>query len=545
MNLVYAEIEQLLLQAKFDEIKDIYLGLIGDNCAELKFVESFLSFLGPWVDDANYEIFLDWLSVNCPVDSIIFSNLAFIYNIIGNHEKSETLSIRSIEILPSSSAYCNLGLSQYHRKLIEPAITSFIRATELDEANINALYNLAKIYFDANNIELSIALCRECLALDRLNINANLLFGISLLAQGRLDNAFVHLNLSLRQCHLTDSCSSDVWMVNLPSVSPHTIAELRFLLFYIHALKGRIKWDLYESRLDMNTSLFAVESSCPKLSALDLDSSDNLLIVCEQGFGDVFLFARYAISLGLLSKYSITFVCHDDLYDLLVVSLDCIKVIRASRFSFYDKHDCWVPLASLPYYFEKARISEIFLGSPYLNISDLSNQKWVEMFQSNKMVKVALCWQGSKINESAPYSIGRSMQLEEFRPLADLDFVEFVALQKGDALFEIDDCTFAHKFIKNQVSISQSSSFVDTAAILSLCDLLITTDTSVAHLAGAMGVKTWLLLKSCPEWRWGLHSTNSPFYKSLKLWRQHMSGDWTSVVTAVKCELQRTVALHH
>jgi ADP-heptose:LPS heptosyltransferase len=109
----------------------------------------------------------------------------------------------------------------------------------------------------------------------------------------------------------------------------------------------------------------------------------------------------------------------------------------------------------------------------------------------------------------------------------------------------LDDCSFRERFVDCQAEISASVDFVDTAAILLSCDLVITADTSIAHLAGALGVPTWVALKKIPEWRWMLNRFDSPWYPTMRLFRQKQRGVWAGAFADMERELQLLIARRH
>ena len=112
-----------------------------------------------------------------------------------------------------------------------------------------------------------------------------------------------------------------------------------------------------------------------------------------------------------------------------------------------------------------------------------------------------------------------------------------LSLQKGVGSEQLEDCTFKNKFIESQPLITSTWDFLETAAIIQNCDLIITCDTSIAHLAGGMGKPVWLLLRNVPAWIWGLHSERTFWYQSMKLFRQKERHNWDEVMERVSNKL--------
>ena len=146
---------------------------------------------------------------------------------------------------------------------------------------------------------------------------------------------------------------------------------------------------------------------------------------------------------------------------------------------------------------------------------------------------VALHWQGNPEHEHSLCSRGRSLQFHEWLGLQGNDQLEFVSIQKGLGSEQLKTDQGLN-FVSGQQAVSKSMDFQETAAVIANCDLVISSDSSVAHLAGAMGVPTWLALRWIPEWRWGLEGTSTAWYTSVRLFRQRYDGDWAGVVQAMR-----------
>ena len=129
------------------------------------------------------------------------------------------------------------------------------------------------------------------------------------------------------------------------------------------------------------------------------------------------------------------------------------------------------------------------------------------------------------------------MKFETLNTLGHIDNVEFVSVQKkyGSEDFETNNRL---RIVRGQKCVSQSFCFAETAAVLSNCDLVVTCDSAVAHLAGAMGIPCWLMLCKIPDWRWGRTGEKTPWYKSIKILRQEEGENWTDVIKRVSKKLK-------
>ena len=136
---------------------------------------------------------------------------------------------------------------------------------------------------------------------------------------------------------------------------------------------------------------------------------------------------------------------------------------------------------------------------------------------------------------------GRSIPLEEFSMLAINNKINMLSLQKGFGSEQLDHCSFKNKFVQCQQQIDSTWDFLENAAIIENCDLIITCDTSIAHLAGGMGKKVWLLLKDIPFWTWGLERENTFWYPSMKLFRQKERHNWKEVMERVSSTIKKEI----
>jgi hypothetical protein len=213
----------------------------------------------------------------------------------------------------------------------------------------------------------------------------------------------------------------------------------------------------------------------------------------------------------------------------------------------YDACDLQLPLLSIPYVLQ-LRDQVAAPRTPYLRATGDVRSSLDHLIPSQPSVddrplRVGVCWAGQPkhLNDR-----NRSLTLEILRPLLDVAGVEWYAVQKGESA-EMQIAPFnANSALRGQPTITPLgpalSSFVDTSHAVARFDVVLTVDTSVAHLAGAMGVPVWVLVPFVPDWRWQISRGDSPWYPSARLFRQPSGGDWPSVVTHVATALRDVVA---
>ncbi len=293
-------------------------------------------------------------------------------------------------------------------------------------------------------------------------------------------------------------------------------------------------WSLYERRLEQpryNHSFFENAGGPAWQGWRDPRPCRRLVLVAEQGFGDTLQFCRLAFMLKQRGIAPLLF-CQPALVPLLQEGSALPVVTSEAGSHLFDGHTLWCPLLSLPHRLQ-LQYDSIPLAQGYLQADPERVAEWRHQLgrQPGRRL-IALHWQGNPKHEGSLYSRGRSMTLEHWRPLAQMPGIELVSIQKGvgsEQLTRHPDWPW----VAGQSAVSASHDFRDTAAVLANCDLLISADSGVVHLAGALGHPAWVALRWVPEWRWGLRGSTSPWYESLRLIRQSNDGDWNSVVTQV------------
>ena len=255
----------------------------------------------------------------------------------------------------------------------------------------------------------------------------------------------------------------------------------------------------------------------------------TLLLMNEQGLGDTLQFCRFALELQRLGL-AVILLSQPALVPLLRESSDLHQVEEAlCAETLRPRRPRWLPLLDLPAALDCDPTSIPHAGG-YLQADPARVAQWGQRLQRRPGQRlVALHWQGNPGHEQSLYSRGRSMRFDHWLALAPAAGIEFVSIQKGAGTEQLR-LDGGLPFVAGQAAVTASMDFRDTAAVLANCDLLLSADSGVVHLAGAMAIPTWVGLRHVPEWRWGLHGDRTPWYKSVRLFRQPRDGDWPSVV---------------
>ena len=196
----------------------------------------------------------------------------------------------------------------------------------------------------------------------------------------------------------------------------------------------------------------------------------------------------------------------------------------------------WLPLVSLLQHL-KLRPGKPLTNKPYLKAPKERVLFWKQKLSSESRPIIGINWQGNPQAEDTNLR-GRSLPLEAFAPIVAATDARFLSLQKGFGSEQLTDCGFRDRFVSCQEEVGEIWDFVENAAIIKSCDLIITVDTSIAHLAGGLGHPTWLLLHRYPDWRWGMEGTTTSWYPSMRLFRQRERRNWPEVMDRVASTLK-------
>jgi hypothetical protein len=255
----------------------------------------------------------------------------------------------------------------------------------------------------------------------------------------------------------------------------------------------------------------------------------RILLWSERGLGDTLQFSRYAPLVRDMGA-DVTMEVQTPLKALLEKQFPGVRVIgRDERVPELD-YQCPLLGAAGALGTEPDTIPA---DVPYLAADPAAVERWSSRLPASDALRVGIVWQGNPDAERN-WASGRSWPLDALEPLSRQRGVCLISLQTGQGAEQIASASFADRIVSFGDELDAGPhAFLDTAAILMNLDLLVTCDTSVAHLAGALGVPVWVALHTTSEWRWLLDRDDSPWYPTMRLFRQRSAGDWGSVVTDI------------
>ena len=344
--------------------------------------------------------------------------------------------------------------------------------------------------------------------------------GATLLGAGRLGAAYTVLGATLAQQGELDD-ALDAYRRGLKLEPQHPDLHLGRALALLRKGEFAEGWREYEwrwrvrafpsPRRDFRQPLWDDKSLARR----------HILLHAEQGFGDTIQFARYA---PLVAERAgrVTLECPPPLVRLLAASFAGVDVVPPGQpLADLDTH---CPLLTLPGRFATTT-GNVPLAEGYLNAAAWSG------FTRADGLAVGVLWQGNPRHGS---DRRRSIAFAQWRPVVELDGIDFYNLQSRGAELQ----PMAHKWGRKLVATAEHQrDFAALAHVISKLDLVITIDSAVAHLAGALGVPVWTLLADVPDWRWLMGDDCSPWYATARLFRQSRPGDWSDVMAAVAAAL--------
>ncbi len=424
------------------------------------------------------------------------------------------------------------------------------RAIAFKPRDADALYNLGKALRAVGRLEESIAAYRRAIVLDPGSSEIRNNLGVALQANGQLDEAVdvfrqaTELPASTAEAH--NNLGSLTPPESLMRPSPLTVKPLLYdpaTPRHIRILPWRYSRGGISYQLGMNTSGgWKCAKLTPDRRAFVQPEWDGrplegatILLRAEQGFGDAIQFIRY-MPLVARRGGNIVVECQKELQRLVQSAAADSKVLaRGEPLPPFDLH---CSLMGLPRLFGTT-IETIPRRVPYLTADLEKTAQWRERLASaSDSLKVGLAWAGSKTNTK---DRERSIPLSALAPLAGFANVRFHSLQKGKHASLLSD---APAGLEITDWTEELKDFADTAALMCNLDLIISVDTAVAHLAGALGKTTWVLLSSAPHWCWLVDREDSPWYPTARLFRQTKKDDWQSVVERVADALTQLVEDH-
>ena len=505
-----------ILQAKkkdFNKAKDFFIKVIQIDSSYI---------------DAHYNL------------GIVFNELKDFQNSINCYEK--TIQIDSNH----ADAHNNLGMVFYKLKDFQNSINYYEKAIQIDSNNVHAYNNLGNSLIGLYRTKEAVDYYKKAIEIDSNYIKAHENLGIAFYKLGEFQKAISchekaiqldpnnlnsHNNLGILFHKLGEFKNAQHYFEKAMQIDPnHPDVNFSFgmlLLSMLDFKKGLIKYE-WRKKLPQNINKFK------NIKGLEWQGQNlnnkTILILSEQGIGDIIQFSRY---IYLIEKeYSANIIIKTDKKIAHLFSKSKFKLIFNE--DNIPKYDFYKHLMSLPkIYYEKTKTFPSQIN--FIPKDKKITLKWKERLNEIKGFKVGINWQGRKT-----YGVDhlRSIPLNYFNDLFNIEKINFISLQKGFGLEQIKNFKHKDKLYNFSKEVDNGENiFEDTIGILQNIDLVISIDSSLVHLSSTLGIKTFALLHFCPDWRWNLMTKEFSWYDNLKIYRQEEVNKWDSIFSLLKKDL--------
>ncbi|MGB3936716.1 MAG: tetratricopeptide repeat-containing glycosyltransferase family protein [Burkholderiales bacterium] len=465
-------------------------------------------------------------------------------------EDAERFLYRALALEPGS-AEIHLLLGDLYRLSgrLDRALHCCLEAVRLAPDMAQAHNNLGNAYRDLGESEQAVTQHRKALALDERLPEAHFNLGLGLQIQGaaegamlcyrqalvlRPDFALAHLNMGYLLEENGDAAGSLAAYRGAVESDPALVeAHVNYGMQLLLAGRFAEGWEEYEWRLRYPEYSGAdVAARAPRWDGGELGGR-TILLDAEQGFGDALQFLRYA-PLVAARGGRVLVRCAPELATLAAGTVGVAAVVR--RGEALPQFDAWCPLPSLPRAFGTS-LASVPAEVPYVHADAGKTARWrVRLAGADGECRVGLVWASQSAHRTAP---AKSVSLQALAGLGAVPGVRLYSLQLGAAVRDAQPGSEGMRLVDLG---GEFFDFADTAAAVANMDLVISVDTAVAHLAGAMGRPVWTLLKFAPDWRWLLGREDSPWYPTMRLFRQESPDDWRQPVARVQESLRALVA---
>jgi len=474
-------------------------------------------------------------------------NLGIVFNELKDFKNSINCYERVIQIdSKHADAHNNLGLILYKLGEFQNSINCYEKAIQIDSKHVDAHNNLGNSLKGLEKTKEAVAYYKKAIEINSNYIKAHGNLGITFYKLGEFQKAISchekaiqldpkdlnsHNNLGILFHQLGEFQNAKSYFEKAIQIDPnHPDVNFSFgmLLLSMSDFKnGLIKYE-WRKKLSQNINKFK------NIKGLEWQGENlnnkTILILSEQGIGDIIQFSRY---IYLIEKeYSANIIIKTDKRIAYLFSKTKFKIIFDEK--DIPKYDFYKHLMSLPkIYYEKTKTFPSQIN--FIPKNKKITLKWKEKLNKIKGFKVGINWQGRKTYEVDHL---RSIPLNYFKDLFNIKNINFISLQKGFGLEQIKNFQHKDKIYDFSKEVDNGENiFEDTIGILQNIDLVISIDSSLVHLSSTLGIKTFALLHFCPDWRWNLMTKEFSWYDNLKIYRQEEVNKWDSIFSLLKKDL--------
>ena len=463
---------------------------------------------------------LAYASRTVPKSEAVITKIAILFTKLENWQEAENAWKYALTETPNSfEAHNNLGTVYFKTYRVNEAEQQYLKALQINKDFVPAWCNLSQLKIDQGDYFHAKKAASNAVSKDPSNSSALNKLAAALRGLGELHEAEKVLRRALR-------------------IDPYD-QTARINIAHILLLLGKIEegFAFNENRPrsldDLQQQITSIDIT-PRWHGENLNGK-HILILPEQGIGDQIQFVRYVTSLEELGAEKVTMLCGRAFFPIA-------KTLRSSIFNPIQftvdlpKFDFWCELMSLPFVL-RTNSDTIPNKVPYIYSNEALKKSLKEQLEKIQGIKIGICWKGAS---GYKYDAERSIDLSHFSRLDKVFGLTFFCLQENGREQFLREFPSKAFDLGHEID-SHVQAFEESMALIESLDLVITCDTSIGHLAGALGKTTWLLLPFISDWRWGLSGDSSTWYPKTKMFRQNCDRNWDSVFEAVATELEKLV----
>ncbi|MBF0610980.1 MAG: tetratricopeptide repeat protein [Magnetococcales bacterium] len=438
-------------------------------------------------------------------------HLGMIKRQLGDLQQALHLLQRAVECNPDDPAvHGGLALIRKEQGDVREASIHFQKLLDLGHGSVELLCLLGDCHIDMGEADKAIPHFQQATALNPAMEESWINLGLCLNGLGKLQEAI------------------DCYRQGLQHHPESVPLHINLAIALLSAGQYNAGWQEYHWRLKLPEVVQFMARVVGDIRLWQGESLEDahILVVSDQGYGDALNFVRYLPELKALGA-QVTFHCPTSLAPLMREAPGVDQVTSNSDLEHFP-FDFFIPLSSLP------RLLSIHGGNvggrvPYLFADPGQISHWSPLFEGTRL-RVGITWRGQPLHPNDPFR-RRSLPPQLLTSLLKVTGVTFFLLQPGDEPPpELAGLMNLGPFLKN---------FADTAALVAQLDLIISIDTAMAHLAGALGKPVWTMLPMAPDWRWGRSQKTTPWYPNMTLFRQTTPGDWQQVMQEISTALDQ------
>ncbi|MCI4399273.1 MAG: tetratricopeptide repeat protein [Campylobacteraceae bacterium] len=426
-------------------------------------------------------------------------------------DKSISPYLKAIELAPSKApAYNNIGVAYKELGDNQKSLTAYQKALQINPNNAAAHNNIGNLLRNIGDTDAAIRHLDYSIKLNPMYANA-------------------YSNLGAVYKELKDYDAAIVYYKKALELNPeHTDANFDMALIELSHGNYRSGWEKYEHRLKMPELLSKTyKYKTPMWKGENLRGK-TIILQNEQGFGDNIMFIRYVPNFLALGA-EVIIRTRPELVKLFE-TIDGVAKVCSEDENTMPEHDFYIPLLSCPYRFD-TQLDSIPAKFPYLH----PNKEHINIGFDDSKTNIGIVWSSSRTNKDFK---NKYIGIQNYVELLNIEQTKWFSLQAGEDASQIQKEGFEGRVVDLS---SELIDFSATAAIIDTLDVIITTDTSVAHLCGAMNKETYVLVPKPADWRWMQDGDSTPWYPSLKIFRQTQKGSWKEPISAIAKLLRQRI----